>query len=581
MRFVYPWILWTLVPVAILLWEMRRRSASRRETDLRAMAGSRVAELTPGFRPARVRTKGRLRAFAVALTIFALARPQWGSHLTEIRKEGVDIVFAVDTSLSMLAEDLKPNRLERARLEIESILDALGGNRVGLVAFAGSAFIQCPLTLDHGALRLFLDGLSTDLIPRPGTDLETALRRSIDAFPDDTASRVIVLLSDGEGFEGDLDSAARILENEGVIVHAVGIGSPEGEPIPLRDEAGQPAGYKTDEAGQTVMTRLDESALSQLALATGGRYYRVSLGAFALDQVLDEIASMVRSETESRFVTEFEDRFQVPLAIACLLLLVDAGLPAGRWAAALLALVVVSTPARAADDPAKVAGDGHDHYMDGNFEEALAAYKQAALDAPERADLSFNVGTTLLKLGETDDALGHLQRTVDHSVVDSLARDARFNQGNALLEAGRLEEAVGAYQAALDLDPTDEDAKYNLELTLRRKQEQEQQDQQDQDQQDQDQDQQEKGEDSEDKNSSSPEDPPEEEDENSEPPESEEDPESAPEEPDSEDSQGEPEPLDREMAERILDAIAEDEEDLHKQRAQFAVPAGDTPEKDW
>ncbi len=584
MRLVFPWLLILIVPALALLraFHARRRRALREGRA--AMAGTRLAELTPELADARWRWKALLVGSAVLLIIAALARPQFGTRFTQVKKEGIDIVFAIDTSLSMTAEDLRPNRLERARLEIEALLPRLGGNRVAVVAFAGAAFVQCPLTLDHGALRLFLDALSPDLIPRPGTDLAQAIDKAIAALPsDDTASRVVVLLSDGEGFEGDAQRAAEAAADRDVMIHAVGIGSPEGEPIPAYDAEGRRDGYKKDAAGQTIMSRLDEAALARVAAASGGRYYRVSGGGFALDEVMDEIAAMARKETESRFVAEYEERFQAPLLAALVLLIVDAGIVLARRRAILglvLLLAAGTVGSRAeAQDGIEHAAEGDRLYREGDFEGALGAYKQAAIDAPERADLEFNVGTALLKLGRTDDAAHKLERAAEKAQdAPDLERDAHYNRGFTRMAAQQFQAAAEAYQAALDLDPGDDDALYNLELALRMLKEQQEQEQEQSEQNEREQEEEEQ-ETEEDDQSEEPQQDQEEE------PQEEEDSEDQEESSEDEEEPRPPEPdslrIDPELAQQILEAIADDEQELHEQRARWAIPTTDMPEKDW
>lgn len=580
MQFAHPLLLILIPPALVGLRWLAIRHARMRHQGRKAMVGSRQAELTPALAEGRARWKSLLVGAAVVLLLVALARPQFGTRYTHVKREGLDIIFAIDTSLSMTAEDLRPNRLERARLEIEALLPRLGGNRVGIVAFAGAAFVQCPLTLDHGALRIFLDGLSPNLIPRPGTHIEAAISKSINAFPGaEEASRVIVLLSDGEGFEGEAERAGKVAAERGIVIHSVGIGSPEGEPIPVRDEQGNSAGYKKDDRGQVIMSRLDETTLSRLAAITGGRYYRVSGGGFALDEVMDDIATMAKKETESRFVTTYEERFQAPLLAALLLILIDAGLVLGRRRLALivLALCLTGVDGARADEIIEKAQEGGKAYGRGDFETALNAYKQAAIDAPERADLQYNVGTTLLRLGQTEDAVRELERAAAKAVdAPLLQRDAHYNRGNTHMNAEDYSTAVDAFQQALDVDPEDDDALHNLELALRKLQEQQQQ-QQDQQQQEQDQEENEEENQEKQQQEQQQEDEDQQDEEQQEQNQEQEDDQQQ--QPESEESNT-PE-IDPQQAAQILDAIAAEEQDLHQRRARLAVPVSDEPEKDW
>ncbi len=276
------------------------------------------------------RTVIRYVLFLLALTfiILAAARPMWGTRVNEVARRGVDVIIAMDTSLSMDAEDIKPSRLRKAKLEMTGLVDRLRGDRVGLVAFAGSAFVQCPLTLDHSAAKMFLDIMDTGLIPRPGTALSRAISTSVEAFRSrERKYKVLVLLTDGEDHEGDPLAAAQAAAEEGVVIHTVGIGSPAGEPIPMRDERGNITGYKKDRQGEVVTSRLDEEALRAVASTTGGLYVRATQGEVELDSLVAEISGMEKRELQSKLHAGLEERFQYPLALALLLLVSWLGIP--------------------------------------------------------------------------------------------------------------------------------------------------------------------------------------------------------------------------------------------------------------
>ena len=214
--------------------------------------------------------KGVLLLATVAFLVLALARPQFGTRVETVRSQGQDVMVVLDVSLSMLAEDVAPNRLDRARLEVMRILRRLEGDRIGLVAFAGSAFVQAPLTVDYGAAAMFLNAMDPDLIPLQGTNLREALAVALDAFEEGTRDhRVLVLVTDGEDHEGEIDSALERAVQEGIRVHTVGIGSLEGVPIPEVDDDGMRTGFKRDEEGNVVTTRLDEATLRRVAEGHG------------------------------------------------------------------------------------------------------------------------------------------------------------------------------------------------------------------------------------------------------------------------------------------------------------------------
>ncbi|HEU4402880.1 MAG TPA: VWA domain-containing protein, partial [Candidatus Polarisedimenticolia bacterium] len=271
--------------------------------------------------------KAVLVVAACLFLILALARPQWGARLETLSRRGVDVIVAVDTSLSMLAEDVKPNRLAQARAAVSSLIDLLQGDRVGLVAFSGAAYVACPLTLDYSAASLFVDVLDTDLIPIRGTAIAEAIRTSTRAF--DSSQRrykVLILITDGEDHEGDVETAVGAARDEGVTIFTVGIGSPSGEPIPLRNARGDVVGYKEDHDRRKVTSRLGESALESMALRTGGRYFRASTEGIELRRIYEEIAKMDQRTLSARLQTAFEERYQWPLLLALLLLGLEAAI---------------------------------------------------------------------------------------------------------------------------------------------------------------------------------------------------------------------------------------------------------------
>ncbi|MCI0515359.1 VWA domain-containing protein [candidate division KSB1 bacterium] len=272
----------------------------------------------------------KLAMLTVALfyLIVAWARPQLGTKLELVKREGVDIMVALDVSYSMLAEDITPNRLEKAKHEIANLIDKLEGDRIGLIAFAGVPFIQCPLTLDYGAAKLFLDIMSPDLIPEPGTALDQAIQEGAKAFEQSERQyKVLIIITDGEGHEGDPLEAAKKAASQGVVIFTVGLGTPSGVPIPQYDSQGGLTGFKKDRQGNEVVTKLDEITLEKIALETNGGYYRASAGEMELDKIYEAISKMERKELASKKFTQYEDRFQYILILALFLLIIEGFIP--------------------------------------------------------------------------------------------------------------------------------------------------------------------------------------------------------------------------------------------------------------
>jgi Ca-activated chloride channel homolog len=268
---------------------------------------------------------------AVLFLVIALARPQFGTKMKTVKREGQDIVVALDVSLSMMAEDIKPNRLEKARHEISTMIDKFQGDRVGLVAFAGKAFVQCPLTLDYGAAKMFLDAMEPGLIPTPGTAVGEAITRSVSCFSaQERKHKILILITDGEDHVGEPLEAAKTAAKEGVVIYTVGIGSLEGVPIPVTDERGFSTGFKKNREGGVVMTKLDELTLEKIALETGGKYYRATPGEAELNRIYDDILKMEKKSLSSKQFEQYEERFQWLVGIALFLLALEVLIPERR-----------------------------------------------------------------------------------------------------------------------------------------------------------------------------------------------------------------------------------------------------------
>ena len=268
---------------------------------------------------ARQRTKAVLVILALLLVCVGLARLQFGTHLETLQREGLDIIVALDVSNSMLARDQQPNRLEKAKQEVRGIIQRLKGDRIGLVAFAGEAFVQCPLTLDYAAAEMLLGVMSQTSVSVQGTSLVSAIEAAQRGFTQqEKKHKVLLLLTDGENHEGDPVGTAGKARQDGIRIYTVGIGSPAGEPIPVINRKGEQVGFKKDQSGEVVVTRLDEATLQKIALETGGKYYHATAGELELDRIFDEISKLEKKELEGTLVTRYDDRFQWPLLLALL-----------------------------------------------------------------------------------------------------------------------------------------------------------------------------------------------------------------------------------------------------------------------
>ncbi|MBD3384568.1 VWA domain-containing protein [candidate division KSB1 bacterium] len=310
------WLLPILVTFFVFVFRAKKR-ALRRFGNLQLM--QKLIENTSRKKQIY---KMAILLLALLFIVLSLARPQIGTKLEEIRREGVDIIVAMDVSTSMLAQDIAPSRLAKAKHEVESLINRLRGDRIGLIAFSGVAFVQCPLTLDYGAAKIFLDIMDPDLIPTPGTAIGRAIQKAIDTFEQkERKHKVLVLITDGETHEENALQYAEEAERQGIVIYCVGIGSPQGEPIPLQQ--GRGSNFKKDKEGQVVITKLDERTLEKIALQTGGKYFRSTSGEEELEKIYDLIFRMDKKELGSLQYSQFEDRFQYLVIFAIVLLGLD------------------------------------------------------------------------------------------------------------------------------------------------------------------------------------------------------------------------------------------------------------------
>lgn len=333
-RFERPEGLLFLVAVVVVsvfwLRDLLRRGKALKKTVPESVAW----RMAPAAGRSRGLTGGLSVLTGIALLSIAAAQPQCGTHTVLAKRYGMDVVIALDASNSMLARDVKPSRIERAKLELGGLIDRMGGDRVGIVAFAGNAFIQCPLTNDAAAAKLFLRAIDPQALPQQGTALAEALDvsgRLLEGGDRGAAGRAIVLITDGEDHEGAAIEKAKALAKEGVRIFTVGIGSVSGEPIPLVDKKGKVVGYKTDHQGNTVMTRLNEQILMEIAEAADGRYVHSTAGDLGIGEIHAELERMDKAEFETRHTVQYDERFPMFAGVGLLLVCLGFVTGEGRW----------------------------------------------------------------------------------------------------------------------------------------------------------------------------------------------------------------------------------------------------------
>jgi Ca-activated chloride channel family protein len=310
-----------IVPLMILLYLYGLINNNKR---LQKFASAPLlSSLIPDFRAGKKLTRFILFHFAVAFFIIGLSNPQMGSKIAEGKQEGIDIMIALDVSNSMLAEDLKPNRLQRAKLAIEKLVNRLGGDRVGIIVFAGNAYVQLPITTDYSAAKLFLNGIDNNIVPVQGTAIGKAIDLAMASFNfEDQSSKTIIIITDGENHEDDAIKAAEVALEQGVIINTIGMGSVQGAPIPIYRN-GRQVDFKKNRSNETIITKLNDDMLRDISEAGGGTFVRASQQDVGLGILLDNLDQMDKKEFGSVIYTEYESRFQYYLGIGLLLLLID------------------------------------------------------------------------------------------------------------------------------------------------------------------------------------------------------------------------------------------------------------------
>jgi Ca-activated chloride channel homolog len=312
--------LW-LIPILILLYFLFNRNRKRL---LEKFADKELHKtIMYSFSSIKSKVKFGLILSALALLIISFANPQVGTKMTEVKQTGIDVYILLDVSRSMAAEDIKPNRLEKAKYQISNLIQKLRGDRIGLIVFAGEAYVQFPLTTDYSAANLFLSAVDFNSVPQPGTAIASAIDMAVQSFDSAATDKAIILITDGEDHEGDIDKAVEGATDRGIKIYCIGLGSPDGVPIPIYDGKGNQVGFKQDNSGQTVLTKLDEPILKDIAAKGNGKYYRGNNYEDYLDKIYSDLSKLKQAEFGVKKVTDYEDRFYYFLAPAILLLILE------------------------------------------------------------------------------------------------------------------------------------------------------------------------------------------------------------------------------------------------------------------
>ena len=503
MNFANPNMLWLLLAIppgllAFFWWAGR----TRQRLLTQFIQARLLPALTVGISATRQKISVGCLVLAVVCLILALARPQWGFDWQEMKQRGLDIVVAIDTSKSMLAEDIAPNRLARAKLAALELMQRARSDRLGLVAFAGSAFLQCPLTIDDSAFRQSVEALNVNIIPQGGTAIAEAIETALTAFKEGDNYKVLVLLTDGEDHDSGALEAAEKAAKAGMRIFTIGIGKEEGELVRIKDARGT-SDYIRDEQGNVVKSHLNEPLLRQIAGATEGGFYLPLRGATAIDTLYDQgLPKLPKSQHQEKFVRRYHERYHWPLAVAIVLLLVEMlfperkrepkakpvaalpGQPALRTAATVLVLLLL--PAALLGSPASALRE----YKAGQYEQALKEYERLLKRKSDDPRLHFNAGAAAYRNQQFEEAARQFNATLASPDL-KLQGLAYYNQGNALYHLGESnpdpkkrteawEKALQDYQSTAKLNPQDADAKFNYEFVKQKLEELKQQQQQSQ-----------------------------------------------------------------------------------------------------
>lgn len=504
--FAAPQMLWLLLilatPLTVFFWWAWRK---RQELITQFISARLLNQLKVGVSPSRQKARMVIFVVAVIFLILALARPQWGVTREEARQRGLDIVVAIDTSNSMLAEDVSPNRLTRAKLAALDLMHRAKTDRLGLVAFAGTAFLQCPLTLDDAAFSQSVDSLDTKTISQGGTAIAEAIDEARKAFKDESDNhKVLVLFTDGEDHDSEAVKAAEKAAKDGMIIFTIGIGTAEGELLRVRDEQGR-MDYIRDEQGNPVKSQLDEKLLQQIARTTKEGFYLPLQGTKTMDNLYDHgIAPLPKSEKSTRMFQNYHEQYHWPLGIAMVLLLLEMFLPerkrrrskqsantsatTGNLAETVAILILLIMPVVAWGSPASAFRE----YNEGKYQDALRDYNQLLENKKDDPRLHFNAGTAAYQSHQFEEATKELNAALASPDLQ-LQQRAYYNLGNSLYRLGQQmpdaakkqeawENAMKQYESALKLNQQDADAKFNQgfvqkQLEELKKQQQQQQSQ--------------------------------------------------------------------------------------------------------
>lgn len=479
-----------VIPLLALLRFMMTRAQKKR---LKKFGNPRlVKQLMPDVSRWRPSVKFWLLQAALALIIVMLAQPQFGTKISQEKRQGIETLICMDISNSMLAQDVTPSRLDRCKMMVENLVDNFTDDKIGLIVFAGDAFIQLPITSDYVSAKMFLADIQPSMIATQGTDIALAISKAMNSFTQEEGiGKAIIVITDGEDHEGGAIEAAKDARKKGMRVYVLGVGSAGGAPIP--DGNG---GYMKDRGGNTVMTHLNQDMCRQIAQAGGGAYIHVDNNSDAQRQLDNELAKLSKKETESTIYSDYDEQFQAVGILVLLLLIVELCLlecknpllknvrffkGKRKYTAAIL-LMLASMSAQAQSDRNSIR-DGNRLFRSGKFAESEVSYRKAMEKNPRNPQAAYNLGNALFAQKKDSAAVVAYQSGVQLETSKIRKAMGYHNIGVVCQSHKMFAEAIEAYKNALRLNPKNDQARYNLELCKR--QQKNQQNKQNQDKQDQ------------------------------------------------------------------------------------------------
>jgi uncharacterized protein YegL len=560
------------LPVLLaLLWLLLRW---KKKTAARMGDPALIGLLIDSFSSVRFLVKAGVVLLAFIIIVLGAANLQKPGSTENVQRKGVDVMLVLDVSKSMLARDIKPSRLEKAKQFLLRLTDQLENDRIGLILFAGRAYLQMPLTSDHGAARMYIENASPDAVPTQGTVFGEALSMANMAFNSkERKYKSIVLVSDGEDHDPEAAKVVKELANNGVMINTVGIGSPDGSPIedPTTGE------LKKDAEGHTVISKLNEAELQSLATATNGQYIRLDNVDDALITMTQQLDSAEKKAMSDAEFIDYKNYFQWFLAAAFWLLLTEiflserrrkktvdkiavsadkAAAPIGNAAVptvVVLLIALTATLSSSAQNGNNLIRSGNRYYKKKQLDQSLQQYQAAVKKAPDNPAANYNLGNAQFRKNDYDAAARSYDASVAHSSADKeMQEKGQYNKGVAMVKQKKLQESIDAWKSALKLDASDSDARENLEKALMQLKQQQQQQQQNQQNKKKDQQKDQKDKKDDNKN---------------------------------QDQQQPPKPqqskLNKQQVEQLLKALQQRENDLQNKMNENKVKTPNQPEKDW